>query len=142
MRLDGASKEPVKRTVTLTVSKLASDAIARLGGASAAGASLNLSAAIRVYLEDEGGGRAGWAFPGFLSEAEPGERTRIEVEIDRSLWERFEAQAAGQEVTADRLADHAALYLAAEIESGRVIERLLESSGGSNAEGGRRSQQG
>lgn len=130
----------MKRTLTLTLSELAFDAVGHLGGTSVAGASLNLEAAVRVYLEDEGAERAGWAYPSFLAEAEPGSEAQVTVEVDEGLWQSLESEARKQGVAPGKLAEHAVLYAAAAIEAGRVVPQLLDSAERAEAEEGARAE--
>jgi hypothetical protein len=81
---------------------------------------------IRFYLRERGGERAGWAYPDLLRKGSPEEEVEIELEIDDSLWGRVEGEAERQGVTVTQLLEHAALYYAAELDAGRLTERILD----------------
>jgi hypothetical protein len=50
----------------------------------------------------------------------------VELEIDDSLWGQMEREAERQHVTVTQLLEHAALYYAAELDAGRLTERILD----------------
>jgi len=82
---------------------------------------------IRFYLKEKGGGGTGWSYPDLLREGSPDEEIEVELEIEDSLWREMRAEAARQHVSVTQLLEHAALYYAAELDAGRVTERILES---------------
>lgn len=81
---------------------------------------------IRFYLREKEGGDVGWAYPDLLREGRPDEEVEVELEIDESLWGRMEREAERQRVTVTQLLEHAALYYAAELDAGRLTERILD----------------
>lgn len=81
---------------------------------------------IRFYLREKDGGDVGWAYPDLLREGRPDEEVEVEIEIDDSLWGRMEHEAERQHVTVTQLLEHAALYYAAELDAGRLTERILD----------------
>ena len=128
-RKEGARKQ----NVSLALSELAVEALAEKGP-EATGA-MRLEGALRYYLSDKGAERAAWPFPGFLRGSETQEQVRIEIDVDGGLWRELGEEAAGQGVTVEQLAEHAAFYFAAEVDAGRVTKRILadldrESGGG------------
>ncbi|HEX6781202.1 MAG TPA: hypothetical protein VF125_04140 [Solirubrobacterales bacterium] len=50
----------------------------------------------------------------------------VELDVADDLWLEFGEEAAGQGVTVDQLAEHAAFYFAAEVDAGRVTDRILD----------------
>lgn len=81
---------------------------------------------IRFYLREKGGEGAGWAYPDLLRQGRPEEEVEVELEIDESLWGQMEGEAERQHVTVTQLLEHAALYYAAELDAGRLTERILD----------------
>jgi len=81
--------------------------------------------AIRCYMNDRDPDRPGWSYPRFLTRRDVGE-VRVKFSIDAGLWADFEAEAERQGVSTRQLADHAALYYAAELNAGRITERILD----------------
>ena len=112
--------------VAVEIGEFAVEALAGGTGRRADAWSARISRALGVYLADRGSGRPGWAYPDFLRQAGTGARARLELEVDDELWGRFAAEASRQGVSVDRLTEHAALYLAAEMSSGRIAESDLD----------------
>jgi len=50
----------------------------------------------------------------------------VELDVADDLWLEFGEEAASQGVTVDQLAEHAAFYFAAEVDAGRVTNRILD----------------
>jgi hypothetical protein len=97
-----------------------------IGSANAEPSSADVVRVIRFYLRERGGERVGWAYPGLLRVGRPEEEVEVELEIDDSLWGRMESEAERQQVTVTQLLEHAALYYAAELDAGRLTERILD----------------
>lgn len=110
--------------MTVVLSELAYTALR--GDGEAADPSLRMENALFCYLGDSDSGRPAWSYPGFLRGSETREDVRIEVEVDASLWSRFEEEAVRQGVSVEQLAEHAAFYFEAEIDAGRVTQRILD----------------
>jgi hypothetical protein len=110
------------RQVAVAISDLAAEALASGGGEAA----LGMESALRCYLGDRDADRAAWPYPSFLRGTETLGDVRVELTVPEGLWDEFEAEAARQDVTLDQLAEHAAFYLAAEMEAGRVTQRILD----------------
>lgn len=81
---------------------------------------------IRFYLKEKGAGGAGWSYPDLLREGSPEEEVEIEIEIEDVLWREMRAEAARQRVSVTQLLEHAALYYAAELDAGRLTQRILD----------------
>lgn len=99
-------------------------------------AAMRMTSALRCYLGDRGTDRPAWPYPGFLHGSEPQRDVRVELEVGDDLWRAFAAEAVRQGVSVDQLAEHAAFYFAAELNAGRLTQRILEDLGSS--EGGAR----
>jgi hypothetical protein len=81
---------------------------------------------IRFYLKEKGSGGTGWSYPDLLREGEPEEEIEVELDIEDSLWREVRLEAARQQVSVTQLLEHAALYYAAELDAGRLTERILD----------------
>src|ERR1700760_2426480 len=80
---------------------------------------------IRFYLKERGSGGPGWSYPDLLREGSPEEEVEVELDIEDSLWRDVRLEAARQHVSVTQLLEHAALYYAAELDAGRLTERIL-----------------
>jgi hypothetical protein len=107
---------------------LSRSAAETLGGGEGAGerAGSRLEGAVRLYLRDKGTGRPAWPYPGFLRGAEHAAEVEVELSVDPAIWRSFEAEAREQDVSVEQLAEHAAIYFAAELDAGRITQRILD----------------
>lgn len=120
-----------KRHVNLSLSAFAFEALTREREDAAAPA--RMEGALRCYLGDRSVDRPAWPYPGFLRGSEPQRDVEVELEVAEDLWRDFTEEASRQDVSVEQLAEHAAFYFAAELDAGRVTQRILddlESSGG------------
>jgi hypothetical protein len=93
-----------------------------------------LVAAIAYFLAERSSGEAGHAYPDFRRDGarEPGRQlddagephASFALTVGDDLWRRFEAEAERQGVSTDRLLEHAALFLAAQADAGKLAERI------------------
>lgn len=112
--------------VSVEVGEFAVEALAGEEGSGSRHVPGRISRAVQIYLADKGSGRPGWRYPGFLRHPEDARRETVELEVDAGVWAEFEAEAVRQGVTVAQLTEHAALYLAAEVNAGRITERILD----------------
>ncbi len=120
----------MKQLVTVRLGTLAAEALA--GKADENGGEPgpeDVLRAITFYLKDKDVNRAGWVYPPFLRSRSPGGGVKFELRIEASMWRLLRKEAAGQSVTVEQLLEHAALYYAAELDSGHVTERMLGDAG-------------
>ncbi|MGA8746081.1 MAG: hypothetical protein WB507_09475 [Solirubrobacterales bacterium] len=85
----------------------------------------SLLQAIRYYLDEEGSGRDGWSYPSFLNDGHDDEGVKLRISIDSAVWEDFSKEAERQGVSTDHLLQHAALFFAADRDSGRLAHRIV-----------------
>jgi hypothetical protein len=104
-----------------TFGREALDRLAMRGGGSRGGA---VRTAALYYLGDAEAGRAAWQVPSFASAEQhrKGVRVRLDEVTRRALAEEAERQG----VRPGALAAHAVLYFAADLDSGRLGDRLEE----------------
>lgn len=122
--------------MVLKLSRLAFEAL--VGVESDRGSSRGLAAArmvvaIRFYLGDRDSGRPAWPYPSFLRGSEVSEDVALSLGIEAGQWHAFEAESKLQDVSVQQLAEHAAFYLAAELEAGRITQRILDDLEGAEA---------
>lgn len=80
--------------------------------------------AIRFYLGEATAGRAGWSVPSTLRGGGGG--IEVSLELDDGLLRRLEAEARKQDVSPASLVSQAAIYYAAELDAGRITQRVLD----------------
>jgi hypothetical protein len=93
----------------------------------------SLMLAILYYLAERDSRRPAWSYPDLRREdPEPVGDGPIELEVslDDAAWKAFGEEAERQGVSVDSLAEHAALYLAADMDSGRLSRRILDELAG------------
>ncbi len=113
--------------VSVKLSQLAFEALS--GGAhdgSPRRVAHQMEGAVRCYLDDRDAARPAWRYPPFLRGSEVQEDVELRLSIDGELWHAFETEAGRQDVSVQQLAEHAAFYLAAELDAGRVTQRILD----------------
>ncbi len=117
----------MKKSVGVQLSELSLKALETVGGGVRDDLAANLETAVRVYLGDSGSDKPGWPFPEALRGAGPGD-VELELSFDVELWRALSEEAVEQGVSVSRLAGHAALYCAAELDAGRITQRILEAA--------------
>lgn len=116
-----------KREVMVSLNELAFRALT--GGSEAADPSASMEGALLYYLSDGQSDRPAWSYPSFLRGSETRGDVELELEVASDLWRRFEQEATRQEVSIEQLAEHAVFYFRAELDAGRVTERILDDLG-------------
>jgi hypothetical protein len=115
----------MQRTITVALGDFGLDS---LGGAyrrDTATLGRSLAQAIRYYLADKDARRAGWQYPSFGRDGRDGEEVEVRISIDAATWDDFSKEADRQEVSTGQLVQHAALYFAADRDSGRLAQRIV-----------------
>ncbi len=115
-----------KQHVTVSLSQLAFEALKGEEAETVAEVAVRAESALRCYLGDKDTDRPAWPYPDFLRGTETQRDLQVEFEVEEGLWRDFEAEAAAQGISVEQLAEHAAFYFAAELNAGRVTERILE----------------
>jgi len=130
MRLEGSivarDEHAGKRHVTVSLSRLAFDALMAEEADAEAQVTVRAESALRCYLGDKDTERPAWRYPDFLRGTETQGDLQVEFEVEEDLWHDFEAEASAQGISVEQLTEHAAFYFAAELNAGRVTERILE----------------
>jgi hypothetical protein len=52
--------------------------------------------------------------------------TEFELDVKDDIWSSFEAEAGRQDVSSQQLLEHAAFYFVAELDAGRITQRILD----------------
>lgn len=121
----------MKREVDVRLGSFAREALVRKqsSGPNTGGEAVSAAAvrAIRCYLESRETGGPGWRYPGFRrGDLEKDGKVGLHLSIDDGLWKALEEEAASQGVSSQQMIEHAALYFAAEVDAGRVAQRIIE----------------
>lgn len=120
--IEVAREDGEKRQVTVVLSRLAFEGLTSGTDVPTPAA---MAGALRCYLGDRGSERPAWPYPEFLRGSETEKAVSIELALDQELWREFEEEADRQGVSVEQLAEHAAFYFAAELDAGRVTQRIL-----------------
>ena len=115
----------MKRLVTVRLSEFACVAIANEGDADDH-TPTRVTGAIRCYLNDRESSGPGWAYPSFLRDTEPGKEVELRLSVEDELWRALDQEAQRQGVSVQKMVAHAVLYVAAEVNAGRVTRRILD----------------
>jgi hypothetical protein len=126
----------MSRSVTVHLSEFVCSVVAGEGEGGREHLAERVVDAIQCYLGDSDTYGPGWAYPRFLREEEPREEVALELEIDDELWTMLEEEAERQNVSAQKMVAHAALYVAGEVNAGRTTRRILDDLKGADAEKG------
>lgn len=117
----------VRRSVTVRLSRFACEAVAGEEGVGPDQIPVRVVRAIRCYLNDRGSDGLGWRYPGFFKHGrESSDGVALQLRIDEDLWRSLEEEAERQGVSAQQMVAHAAFYVAAEVNAGRITRRILE----------------
>lgn len=91
-----------------------------------ADAASELRLAVSFYLSERDADRPGWAYPGFLPAEPAATEPVVSVDLEPDLWRELALEAERQGVPIERLAAHAAIYFAAELDAGRITKRIVD----------------
>jgi predicted DNA-binding ribbon-helix-helix protein len=88
------------------------------------------SSAVRMaalyWIADRDSGRPAWRAPRFRRPADGDSGGALRVVLDDEIWQTLEGEAQRQNVRTELVAEHAVLYFLADLDSGRVAERLAD----------------
>lgn len=82
--------------------------------------------AARHFLSARAEARTAHWIPRFRTDEVGDSRLELELDTDDEAWREIRGEADRQRVSADRLLAHATLCLIADLDSGRVAQRMLE----------------
>ena len=116
----------MKRSVKVALGAFASKVLAVEGKNGGQSVPASAEQAIRCYLNDKTSGGPGWSYPAFLRGRAPHEEVELELSVDDSLWRSLEEEAEDQDVSPQQMLEHAVIYFAAEVDAGRMTERILD----------------
>jgi hypothetical protein len=125
MTLIDCKENPPKRSLTVSLSSFSFEALAGGEAKDSEQVGARLAQAVRVYLNARDSKRLGWSIPAVLRAKEP-EDVELELVAEEQLLRAFEEEAGRQGASLSQLAGQAALYYAAELDAGRLTQRVLD----------------
>ena len=124
----GGAEHAMARSLTLEMDEFGLDALADLAERQGGSASRVVTMAAQYYLGDSDRERPAWRVPSFAHKAEPERHCKaVEVELDDATWDALVQEARRQKVDICVLTAHAVLYFIADVDSGRVAQRMGDS---------------
>ena len=118
----------MSRELTLEMDAFGVQAFTDLADREGGSTSRALRMAARYYLGDSENERPAWRVPNWAHEDESKRRyPGIRVELDEPTWSALVREARRQRVAIGALASHAVLYFIADLDSGRVAQRIGDS---------------
>jgi hypothetical protein len=122
----------VRRSMTLALGGFGRQAIEEQASRYGLPPEKLVSRAVQYYLADRDVKRAARRTPRFRREAEAPGDLELELDLDAEAWKALREESKRQGVSIERVLEHAAMYLLADLDSGRVAARILEEDGSSN----------
>jgi hypothetical protein len=122
----------MSKSMTLRLDEFARQALAEYADERHDSAGVVVRTASLYYLADRDSGRPAWPVPDFLRSLPLG-KAGVHVDLDDETFDALAREACGQGVETARLVEHALLYFFADLDEGRLLERL----GGAVQEGER-----
>jgi hypothetical protein len=110
------------KSMTLRLDSFGRQALSEFAEEHRDSASAVIQTASLYYLADRGSGRPAWRVPRFMRN--PPSVEGLDVDLDDETFAALRQEASGQGVEPSRLAEHALLYFLADLDGGRLAERL------------------
>jgi hypothetical protein len=118
----------MSRSLTLEMDAFGLETFTELANRQGTSASGLVRIAAHYYLADSDDGRPAWRVPSFAHKVEPERRQDgVRIELDDATWDALVQEARRQGVDIGVLAAHAVLYFMADVDSGRVAQRMGDS---------------
>jgi predicted transcriptional regulator len=110
------------KSMTLRLDSFGQRALSEFAEERCDSASTVVRMASLYYLADRDSGRPAWRVPRF--KRDPPHVDGLDVDLDDITFEALRQEAIGQGVEPARLAEHALLYYLADLDDGRLAERI------------------
>jgi hypothetical protein len=82
--------------------------------------------AVGYYLSDRDSGRMAFRVPRLSGGARREPALELKLDLGPDSWRELDEEAARQQVSVERLLEHAVMYFLADLDAGRVERRMLE----------------
>ena len=86
--------------------------------------------AVRYYLSDRDSGRMALRVPRLSPDPARKPALELRLDLDPDSWRELEEEAERQQVSVERLLEHAIVYFLADLDAGRVARRMLDEESG------------
>jgi hypothetical protein len=116
----------MSRDVTLKMDPFGAKAFGELAKRHGGSTSRVLRMAAHYYLADSDDERLGWRVPSLAEEGADRRRVAVQVQLDDATWTALAREARRQRVAVGTLATHAVLYFIADVDNGRLAQRMGE----------------
>ena len=110
------------KSMTLHLDSFGQQALSEFADDHRDSASAVVRTASLYYLADRDSGRPAWRVPRFQRDSP--DIDGLDVDLDDDTFAALRQEAAGQGVDPSRLAEHALLYYLADLDGGRLAERI------------------
>ena len=110
------------KNMTLCLDSFGQQALSQFADEHRDSASAVVRTASLYYLADRDSGRPAWRVPRFTRDASSGDS--LDIDLDDDTFAALRHEAASQGVDPSRLAEHALLYYLADLDGGRLAERI------------------
>jgi hypothetical protein len=110
------------KSMTLCLNSFGQQALSQFADEHRDSASAVVRTASLYYLSDRDSGRPAWRVPRFTRDASSG--GSFDIDLDDDTFAALRHEAASQGVDPARLAEHALLYYLADLDDGRLAERI------------------
>jgi hypothetical protein len=119
----------VKLEILLTFDEFGWRALEQQANSEGLELELFVAVACSYYESELAAERPAAAVPGFRRRPVDGETRALELELGDGCLRRLQQEAERQEVALERLYEHAALLYLADIDAGRVADRIVRRAG-------------
>jgi hypothetical protein len=110
------------KSMTLRLDSFGRQALSECAAEQRDSASAVVRMASLYYLADRDGGRAAWRVPRFTRP--PPATDGFDVDLDDDTFAALRQEARDQSVEPAQLAEHALMYYLADLDAGRIAERV------------------
>jgi hypothetical protein len=116
----------VQRLLTLSLEEFGASALEAEADRHSVSTARLARQAVRYYLSDRDSGRMALRVPRLPRAAARPAALELAVDLDADSWNELDEEAGRQGVSVERLLEHAIVYFLADLDAGRVEQRMLD----------------